>query len=244
MADPYRTLRIMPSASLEQIDTAYARERARLDGGDAREEDAGARQAALDDAYALLHDPARRAAYDRQIVRAPQPVTAEIPLVDDGPPGAPPPATTAPAALAPAAANLAYALAPLTAVAAPPSAPAAQRACPHCGALNPSQVVTCSACGRQMTRPCPNCGQPVALGQVLCERCQAPVLEYDQRRYADALVADQQISQARQELAANVEALEATNEQRFTHAVVFWLVALALAVGIVLVLVLANQPHP
>ena len=237
MVDPYRTLRTMPSATPEGIDAAYARERARLEENATGEPQDNERHDALEAAYALLRDPERRAAFDQHTLRAPAPSTVE-PSVEEGDRGEPSPVA------APAAAGTAYALAPLTVSNPAPSTPSAQRPCPHCGASNPGQAVTCAACGRQMTRPCPNCGQPVALGQIVCERCHTHVVEYDQRRYADALVVGQHIRQEREEIAANVGALEASNDQRNGHAVLFWLVALALGVAIVVVLVLANQPHP
>jgi predicted nucleic acid-binding Zn ribbon protein len=235
--DPYRTLKTMPSATAEDIDAAYARERARLEENATGEPQDNERHDALEAAYALLRDPERRAALDQHILRVPA-VSMVEPSVEEDDRREPSPVA------GPAAAGPAHALAPLTVSNPAPSASIAQRLCPHCGAPNPGQAVTCAACGRQMTRPCPNCGQPVALGQIVCERCQTHVVEYDQRRYADALVVGQHIRQERDEMAANVGALEASNDQRNRHAVLFWLIALALAVAVIVVLVLANQPHP
>ena len=92
-----------------------------------------------------------------------------------------------------------------------------------------------------MTRPCPYCGQPVALSEAVCPRCHTVVTEYDQRRFAVAVQGDRKVQEERRDLSAGVEALEASSAQRNQNALIFWLVALALFVGVIVFLV--SQVH-
>lgn len=78
--DPYRTLQVEPSADLETIRAAY-RKLARANHPDLNPgPEAAARMRAINAAYAVLSDPARRAVYDsrRYLPRA-QPVQAAQP---------------------------------------------------------------------------------------------------------------------------------------------------------------------
>ena len=71
MIDPYRLLQVDPSADAEVIAAAYRR-LARLHHPDlSRDPDAEQRMAELNAAWAILRDPERRAAYDRERQRGP-----------------------------------------------------------------------------------------------------------------------------------------------------------------------------
>jgi curved DNA-binding protein CbpA len=72
--DLYQLLGVAPDATAEQIALAWRR-RARAEHPDARpaDADAAARFRALAEAYQILSDPVRRAAYDRALAREQQP---------------------------------------------------------------------------------------------------------------------------------------------------------------------------
>lgn len=241
MSDLYRLLRLMPSATVDEIEIAYRRERARLNspGADVHEATAH-RLAALDGAHTTLSDPMRRSVYDQQIAAArqededtaraevPEPTAPEQAIV-------PSPAATMPAPLAPAVAAPSPPSQQLLPIFAADAAAAAvaPRVCPHCGVTNPGQATMCIACGRQVTRPCPNCGQATTLGQMICDRCHVHIPEYDQRRYGEAAAAGHDVQEQRREAVASVGTLEAMNRQRNMQAVLFWIVALAILVGLI-----------
>ena len=205
MSDYYRLLGLERNATAEEISAAYARARARLRWDSAQDDaESAARSAALEEAYATLSDPVRRAAYDG----VPGPGTQATGLVPVAQPSAP---------------AIPESVSPL----------AAHQACPRCGALNPSQATLCAACGAQLARPCPHCGQRVTLSETVCPRCATVIAEYDQRRFGEALLAEQRILQERQEMQAKGEAADATYRAHRQLAVVFWLVAAVLCVGLV-----------
>ncbi len=245
MSDFYRALRVMPSATPEQIASAYARERTRVETpGDTPETSVAARLTAIEEAYVVLGDPERRAAYDRSLgsTRARASTVTVQALVDAEPeagpsPSAAPLATITPSTPSSTAASLNASTINLDLLSPAPTV----RACPNCGNSNPVQATICSSCGGQMTRPCPYCGQPVALSEAVCPRCHTVVTEYDQRRFAVAVQGDHQVQEERRDLSAGVEALEASNAQRNQNALIFWLVALALFVGVIIFLV--SQVH-
>jgi curved DNA-binding protein CbpA len=85
----YELLGVRPDASAAEITRAYHR-RARALHPDARPGQAGqaARFRELREAYRVLHDPARRAAYD-QALRPPEPAAPAPPLAWPQPPGWP-----------------------------------------------------------------------------------------------------------------------------------------------------------
>jgi curved DNA-binding protein CbpA len=76
--DLYQLLGVRPEASREEIALAWRR-RARAEHPDARPADADAagRFRALAEAYRVLGDPARRAAYDRALARG-RPATPRV----------------------------------------------------------------------------------------------------------------------------------------------------------------------
>ena len=80
--DLYRLLGVPPDASREQIAQAWRR-RARAEHPDARPRDAAApgRFRVLAEAYQVLSDPARRAAYDRATRRKPAGPDADAPVL-------------------------------------------------------------------------------------------------------------------------------------------------------------------
>ena len=86
--DLYQLLGVPRGASREEIALAWRR-RARDEHPDARPADADApgRFRALADAYQVLGDPARRAAYDQALARERQPA-ARVPVRRQGGPGA------------------------------------------------------------------------------------------------------------------------------------------------------------
>ena len=142
MSDHHQVLNILPGASLDEIQQAYTRERSKLkDLAAAGDENANARLQALDEAYKAL--AAREQGVDEPASQA------TTPAEEPGPETA--------ALVAQSASSLALQT---------PPEPVAQRACPHCGALNPVQATACSACNTQITHPCPQCGQPVELGMM------------------------------------------------------------------------------
>jgi curved DNA-binding protein CbpA len=74
--DPYQLLGVARQATAAEIAQAWRR-KARAEHPDARPQDAGApaRFRALAEAYQVLSDPARRAAYDQAAARVPAPET-------------------------------------------------------------------------------------------------------------------------------------------------------------------------
>ena len=87
--DLYQVLGVAPDASAGQIAAAWRR-RARAEHPDARPADTGAaaRFRALAEAYQVLGDPARRAAYDRALVGGQQPARpVRVPVRRAGPSG-------------------------------------------------------------------------------------------------------------------------------------------------------------
>jgi curved DNA-binding protein CbpA len=86
--DLYQLLGVPRGACREEIALAWRR-RARAEHPDARPADAAApgRFRALADAYQVLGDPARRAAYDQALAREQQPA-ARVPVRRQGGPGA------------------------------------------------------------------------------------------------------------------------------------------------------------
>jgi curved DNA-binding protein CbpA len=85
--DLYQLLGVPRDASREEITQAWRR-RARAEHPDARPRDVGApgRFRVLAEAYQILGDPARRAAYDRALGSGPTGPDAEIPVVWVRPP--------------------------------------------------------------------------------------------------------------------------------------------------------------
>ncbi len=85
--DLYQLLEVSREASREEIAQAWRR-RARAEHPDARPADADAagRFRALAEAYRVLGDPGRRAAYDRALAREPRPL-ARIPVRRPAGPG-------------------------------------------------------------------------------------------------------------------------------------------------------------
>ncbi len=98
--DLYQLLGVAPDASAGQIALAWRR-RARAEHPDARPADTGAaaRFRALAEAYQVLSDPVRRAAYDRALAREqPAAPAVRVTVLRPGPAGtsgAPPPARRA-----------------------------------------------------------------------------------------------------------------------------------------------------
>lgn len=213
MTDYYQLLNLQPTATTSEIKTAYAHKRAKLSTSEAETEEQIAEQlSALDEAYAMLNDPNRRAAYDRSLHADSQAKALAI--------AEQPSAIVAPHA---------------------PPVPIVQQACPHCGALNPIQATMCSECGEQVSRPCPNCGQPVILGQTVCTRCDTFVPEYDKRRFAEAVSTEQRVQQERRASEARVAALEVVHRANARWGALFWLVVVALCIGLtVLAVFLSN----
>ena len=200
MAEPktlpnyYERLGLLPTATRDEIQTAYATLRSEWDER-VKQGDASAPEhlRLLDEAYATLGEPSRRAAYDRSM-RGPQAGSA-----------------------------LAVQVQPQhVVVPEEPPVPMLQRACPHCGALNPVQLTRCRECGKQVTRPCPQCGRPVQLGQTICPRCSAAIVEYDERRFGEATKVHQEVDDARREGASRVRRLEARHAVGRRQAVIFW----------------------
>lgn len=204
MPDYYQLLKIPSSASPDQIQSAYNRERARLLAAASDESSISSALQGLDDAFAVLSNPAQRAAYDRS--RGENSMSA----------------------LMVGTASTASALQPDTA----PARPVQQRACPNCGTLNPVQATICSSCGRQITRPCPKCGNPIALNEVICPRCGTHIAEYDQSRFAHAQVWEEKIAKERRETDVRVATLEATHGTNRKFGFLFWAVVLGVAVGV------------
>lgn len=194
--DLYRVLNLLPTATAEEIQAGYARERARTIAEIEDPDEAARCLAALEEAYATLSDASRRAAYDQS--HASKASEALIPV------GQP--------------ASIVMPQAPAT--------PIAQQPCPHCGALNPVQATMCGQCKRQISRPCPVCGQPVILGQVVCPRCNTFIPEYDQRRFAQGLATAQRVQNERAESDARAEVIGKAYQSAAKRGMVFWAILL------------------
>ena len=105
----------------------------------------------------------------------------------------------------------------------------------------------CSHCGQQITRPCPNCGYAVQLGQQVCPRCNTILSEYDQRRLAQALIAEQKMTAERLEGETRAQTLREEHRGGTARGIVFWMFAIAgcIALAVIPVLVfnyILNQP--
>lgn len=196
MTDLYRVLNLLPTATAQEIQAGYARERARTIAEIEDPDEAARCLAALDEAYATLSDASRRVAYDQS--RASKASEALIPAQLPTPIAAPQ----------------------------APATPVAQQPCPHCGALNPVQATMCGQCKRQVSRPCPVCGQPVILGQVVCPRCNTFIPEYDQRRFAEGLATAQRVQNERTESDAKAEVIGKAYQAAAKRGMVFWTILL------------------
>jgi hypothetical protein len=213
MTNLYQLLSVSSVANTAEIQAAYNRERARIMADEPAGEVQTAEQlAVLDEAYATLVDPARRAAYDQSI------------------------GSSSMGTALTAAVQSTTIIVPPT-----PPTPILKQQCPHCGALNPIQATMCEQCGQQVSRPCPNCGQPTILGQTVCSRCHTYIPEYDQRRFAEAVKVGQQTQQVRQESEIRLEALEASHKASSRQGMIFWIAVVGACIGITMLLALLNN---
>lgn len=198
MENLYEVIGVLPTASALEIKEAYSRASARLISSGLPEAEISTRLAGLDQAFALLGDPGTRTEYDHVLSAQASPTSASaLTLLER-------PATI----MRPEA----------------PQTPLIQQPCPYCGAPNPLQASVCAGCGNQISRPCPSCGQAVLLSQPVCPRCATFLPEYDQRRAAQALIAEQKIQADRRASEANTQALEEGHRLRASQGLVFWLV--------------------
>src|SRR4051794_13711137 len=83
--DAYAILGIAPEATAEQVRAAYRRLARKYHPDVTSEAEAGGRMAAINRAYAVLADPARRAQYDRAR-RPPPSISASVPAPTPPPP--------------------------------------------------------------------------------------------------------------------------------------------------------------
>lgn len=193
----YHRLGVLPTATSEEIKDAYSSLRAKLMASNLDESELTPKISKLEEAYAVLADANERANYDRSLG------------VENG---------ASPNALT-------VLERPGTILRPETTTPVVQQACPHCGSPNPIQATMCRQCGHQITRPCPSCGQAVQLMQTICPRCNTFLPEYDQRRLAQALIAEQKTQTERLESESKVQALEAGHRVRATQGLVFWILA-------------------
>lgn len=213
MTNFYHLLKLEPTATLDEIKAAYARERAsRIAQGSEGNLHINGDLQALDEAYATLIEPSSRAAYDRMHSSAP--TTTMIAL---------------PGQLA------------LSTISVGRPLPIVQQPCPACGVPNPIQAVMCTVCGRQMTRPCPKCGRAVMLSETVCPRCETFIPEYDQRRFAEAQTVKQQVEFERREADEHTTAADKVYQAQIRMGMLFWVVVTGLCIGLaVLGIVLLN----
>jgi hypothetical protein len=209
----YDRLKITYAATPNEINEAYARERARIISENEEEEGAASKQLKeLEEAYTTLVDPGQRAAYDR--------------ILGIGTRGS----------FLSTVANPQTILAPQAM-----STAVLQAACPHCGTLNPVQAANCTQCGKQISRPCPSCGQRVLLTQPVCPRCNTHIDDYNRMRGMQAFATEQRIQQERDEADSQVNTLEKANWIRSAYGVAFILVFLLVCVGLVALMVSASS---
>lgn len=118
--------------------------------------------------------------------------------------------------------------------------PAAQpRICPACGAANPAQASVCVACGSQLGRSCPKCGYFISLDQLVCPRCGTVVNEYDQRRFAEGVITGSRVQKEREEEHVRVQNLEAGHSVRAGLGAIFWIIVVAVCIGLTFLAVYA-----
>lgn len=226
MLSYYDILGVSPTATDAAISAAYAQARA----AQQRQTDADPAHSAamlqlLDTAYATLSDPDRRAAYDRSrdgntTMRLPQLAAEAAPLAR---PAAPQPIAPAqPAAFAPAPSVLST-----------PEAP--PRTCPHCGQHNPAQAGFCLVCCCQIANPCPVCGHQVTLNTLVCPHCGTIAAQYHTERFEQGQQTAQQLAQTRDESDTRARQQEVVYSAQVRATVVFWLVAGALVLAIILI---------
>jgi DnaJ-class molecular chaperone len=209
MQSPYETLQVSSTATSEEIKEAYLRLRAQVAASNLEESQTASSIKELEDAYALLSDPNSRDDYDSKLM-----ATGSNSESKD---------------------SLSLIQRPVTSLSPVAPQPAVERLCPHCGSPNPIQASMCSHCGQQMTRPCPNCGQAVQLDQQVCPRCNTVMAEYDQRRLAQALIAEQKMTTERLESESQSQTLAAGHRGGTVRGVVFWIFAIVgcIALGVI-----------
>lgn len=226
MLSYYDILGVTPTATDATISAAYTQARAvqQSQTGVDPTQNAAALQI-LDAAYATLSDPDRRAAYDRTLngdatVRLPQLATGSAPLAR--PAGPQPQAPAQPMTFAPAPSVLST-----------PEAPSLT--CPHCGQQNPAQAGFCMVCRRQIANPCPVCGHQVMLSILACPRCATIVPEYHKERFEQGEQTARRITQRRAEEDTHARRQDRIYSAQIVGTTVFWLLAFALLLGVILV---------
>lgn len=194
--DYYQILGVLPTATPAEVQQAYLTRRGQLNAA-TQDPETAAQLKILDEALAVLADPARRLAYDRS--RADGTGAGALMVAS----------TPAP---------------PGVVMSATPPTPMLQRLCPYCGAPNPAQAIACSQCQKQVANPCPQCGQIIELTQTVCPRCNTVIQDYLRARTVDTLVVDQRLTTERQTSEARVDSLEAVHRDRAVKGVAFWLI--------------------
>jgi hypothetical protein len=204
MENHYHILGITPTATSAEVQDAYTRKRAELLA--ARDDDSPETLEALaklDQAYIVLNNPSERTAYDRASGIDRSPSSLVI--------------ANQPDAIVKAQETL---------------PPQVQQPCPHCGALNPVQATFCIKCDAQISRPCPNCGVSVVLSQGVCPRCNIVIPEYQTRQMTQGMVVEEQVKEERIEAAAETKRLNAIFNREIQFGCVFWIVVVAIFVGL------------
>jgi ribosomal protein L40E len=214
MENYYAVLKVLTTATPEEIKGAYSRSRAKLMASVLDDPEMESALAALDKAYAVLSDPGERANYDRSLGSS----------VDAASPTA-----------------LTLLERPATIMRPETPVPVVQQLCPNCGAPNPVQATTCLQCGQQISRPCPSCGQAVPLNQSVCSRCNTFLPEYDQRRMTQAIIAEQKTQDERRESEAKLQALESGHRVRAIQGVIFWVIVGLACIALTVIPILVYQ---
>lgn len=196
MGNLYQELELLPTATSDEIKEAFSRQRAKLISSGMDESALSSKLTELEKAYSTLSDPNERSSYDRSLVAMANSTSSSALTVLEKP------------------ATILRSEAPT---------PQVHQPCPYCGAPNPIQASMCGQCGQQITRPCPSCGQAVLLTQSVCARCNTFLPEYDQRRLAQAIIAEQKTQNERLASEARVQTLEAGHRVRAARGVLFWL---------------------
>ena len=104
--------------------------------------------------------------------------------------------------------------------------------CLFCGGINPKEAKICLACGRHIARSCPKCGKILRIDEGVCSRCKTILREYDQTRLIDSEHLKEVKEAERGESQIRVDALEEHHRQRAVFGFVFWLVVIAVFIGL------------
>lgn len=109
--------------------------------------------------------------------------------------------------------------------------------CVYCGAKNLKEALICGSCGRHISIPCPKCGKVLSIEEKICPRCKTILREFNESRIYESTHVKEVMDTERKENQIRVEALEEHHKKKAVYGLVFWLVVVAVFVGLCLFVV-------